>query len=77
LWSWRLARVSYASAGHQKEVLHDAAQFYWGTIDAWSGEKRVFGPDSTVIRLPSSRVQDIDSEEDWIRAEAMYAALEQ
>ncbi len=59
------------------EVLHDAAQFYWGSIDAWAGEKRIFGPDSTVIRLPASRVQDIDSEEDWIRAEAMYAALEQ
>jgi len=58
------------------EALHDAAQFYWGTRQAWLGDEPIFGADSTVVRLPAQRVQDIDTEEDWIRAEAMYAMLD-
>ena len=57
------------------EVLHDAGQFYWGRPRAWLDGKRVFGKDSTVVRLPRWRVQDIDSDEDWRLAEAMAAAF--
>jgi N-acylneuraminate cytidylyltransferase len=57
------------------EVLHDAAQFYWGRPRAWLDGKAIFGKDSTVVRLPRWRVQDIDTEEDWHRAEAMAAAF--
>lgn len=53
---------------------HDAGQFYWGKVDAWLNEKVIF-KDSVGIKLPRYRVQDIDTEEDWIRAEAMYKAL--
>jgi N-acylneuraminate cytidylyltransferase len=57
------------------EVLHDAGQFYWGRARAWLDAGAVFGKDSTVVRLPRWRVQDIDTEEDWRRAEAMVLAL--
>lgn len=57
------------------EVLHDAGQFYWGRPHAWLDGKRIFGKDSTVVRLPRWRVQDIDSEDDWRRAEAMAVAF--
>jgi N-acylneuraminate cytidylyltransferase len=53
---------------------HDAAQFYWGTLDAWMNERFIFR-NSIGVKLPRYRVQDIDTEEDWIHAEAMYAAL--
>jgi N-acylneuraminate cytidylyltransferase len=55
------------------EVLHDAGQFYWGTPDAWLSKANVFDKWSTVVRVPRWRVQDIDTEEDWARAESMVS----
>jgi pseudaminic acid cytidylyltransferase len=57
------------------EVLHDAGQFYWGTPEAWLSRATVFDSASTVVRIPPWRVQDIDTEEDWRRAEAMAMHL--
>ena len=57
-----------------EEGWHDAGQFYWGKIDAWRNEKEIF-KNSVGIKLPRYRVQDIDTLEDWVRAEAMYKAL--
>jgi pseudaminic acid cytidylyltransferase len=54
----------------------DAGQFYWTKL----GEKscgRMFGKDSIPIILPRHLVQDIDTLEDWKRAELMYQALHQ
>lgn len=53
------------------EVFHDAGQFYWGRPDAWLQSIEIFNANSTMIFIPRWRVQDIDTEEDWIRAEAM------
>ncbi|KKI99123.1 pseudaminic acid cytidylyltransferase [Prochlorothrix hollandica] len=50
-------------------ALHDAGQFYWGQPSAWLEGKRIFEHYSIPIIIPRWRVQDIDSEEDWIRAE--------
>jgi pseudaminic acid cytidylyltransferase len=57
-----------------EEAFHDAGQFYWGTAEAWLGEKVIFGPDSAPVLLPRHRVQDIDTMEDWRRAELMFQA---
>lgn len=57
------------------EVLHDAGQFYWGTKDAWLSYTNIFGELSSVVSIPRWRVQDIDTEEDWIRAEAMASSI--
>ena len=51
------------------EVWHDAGQFYWGKPDSWRNSDPIFAPHSTVVPLPGWRVQDIDSEEDWKKAE--------
>jgi len=56
-------------------ALHDAGQFYWGRARAWVDHTRVFSERSTCIRVPRWRVQDIDCEEDWLRAESMAAYL--
>jgi pseudaminic acid cytidylyltransferase len=53
------------------EVLHDAGLFYWGNPQAWLHGERVFDRHSTIVAIPPWRVQDIDTEEDWSRAEAM------
>jgi pseudaminic acid cytidylyltransferase len=57
------------------DVLHDAAQFYWGKAGAWLSRATAFDRHSTVVSIPPWRVQDIDTEEDWRYAEVMAAHL--
>jgi len=57
------------------EALHDAGQFYWGRPEAWLNDARIFDRHSNVVNIPRWRVQDIDTKEDWIRAEAMLGYM--
>lgn len=57
-----------------EEAYHDAGQFYWGTANAWLAEKVIFSFDATPVILPRHQVQDIDTPEDWQRAELMFQA---
>ncbi|RTE86815.1 MULTISPECIES: pseudaminic acid cytidylyltransferase [Gammaproteobacteria] len=59
-----------------EEAFHDAGQFYWGTSEAWLSKESVFSGRAQGFVLPRSRVQDIDTHEDWERAELMMKALE-
>jgi N-acylneuraminate cytidylyltransferase len=59
-----------------EEAWHDAGQFYWGTAEAWCEERPIFSEDSVPVTLPRHRVQDIDTPEDWKRAELMYRVLQ-
>lgn len=59
-----------------EEAYHDAGQFYWGTPDAWKSEALIFAPHSTVKLLPGYLVQDIDTPDDWQRAELMHQVLQ-
>jgi N-acylneuraminate cytidylyltransferase len=58
-----------------EEAYHDAGQFYWGTAEAWTQEKPIMSEGSAAVVLPRHRVQDIDTPEDWVRAEAMMKSL--
>ena len=53
------------------EAFHDAGQFCWGKAEAWVSGKAVFSTDTVPVTLPRHRVQDIDTTEDWERAEWM------
>lgn len=53
---------------------HDAGQFYWGQSSAFVEGLPLFAPYSAPVVLPRHQVQDIDTEEDWERAESMYFA---
>jgi len=57
------------------EAWHDAGQFYWGRVQAWKNGVRIFGARSTIVPLPRWRVQDIDTPEDWERAEMIFNSL--
>lgn len=59
-----------------EEAWHDAGQFYWGKVDAWLTEKTIFGSESSPIVLPRHQVQDIDTPEDWERAEWLFKAMQ-
>ncbi|MBU6182375.1 MAG: pseudaminic acid cytidylyltransferase [Verrucomicrobia bacterium] len=56
------------------EAWHDAGQFYWGRKSAFLETKGVFTAESYPVILPRHLVQDIDTPEDWERAERMFAA---
>ena len=59
-----------------EHAYHDAGQFYWGRADAFKSDVHLFSSESLPIVLPRYLVQDIDTLEDWRRAEFMYASLE-
>lgn len=59
-----------------EEAFHDAGQFYWGRAASWTKGLPIFSAHSAIIQLPSWRVQDIDTEDDWIRAEKLFRANE-
>lgn len=54
---------------------HDAGQFYWGRADAWLANKPIFSAGAVPVVLPRHRVQDIDTPEDWERAEYLFRAM--
>jgi pseudaminic acid cytidylyltransferase len=56
-------------------ALHDAGQFYWGRPEAWTEGKRIFDRHSFALVVPRWRVQDIDDEQDWVRAELAAPAI--
>lgn len=58
-----------------KEAYHDAGQFYWGKAEAFKTLKPLFSDFSSPYVLPRHLVQDIDTPEDWKRAEFMYKLL--
>lgn len=59
------------------KAYHDAGQFYWGTREAFLTRSGFFNTKSRVSLFPPYRVQDIDTEEDWVRAEAIHRFLEE
>jgi N-acylneuraminate cytidylyltransferase len=58
------------------DVLHDAGQFYWGRPQAWLGGLRIFDKESTVVQIPHWRAQDIDTLDDWERAQVIWRLLQ-
>ncbi len=59
-----------------EEAYQDAGQFYWKKLNKESDEI-MFGKESIPIILPRYLVQDIDTIEDWKRAEIMYRVIEE
>ena len=56
------------------EAYHDAGQFYWAAPGTWSSVTNLFEGMRPLL-LPRWRVQDIDTEEDWQRAELLHQLL--
>lgn len=56
-------------------ALHDAGQFYWGRPAAWLEGRRIFDRRSKPVMIPRWRVQDIDTPDDWERAEILASII--
>jgi pseudaminic acid cytidylyltransferase len=54
------------------EAYHDAGQFYWVNVERYLKEKKLLSEDAVPVVLPRWLVQDIDTIEDWHRAELMF-----
>lgn len=56
------------------EYYFDTGQFYIGNRDTWMRKESIH-QFAHVFVIPSWRVVDIDTQEDWLRAEYLYQAL--
>ena len=55
--------------------LCDAGQFYWGSAEAFRAGLPLIETYTAMIPIDDKRVCDINTEEDWLRAEKMYTDL--
>jgi N-acylneuraminate cytidylyltransferase len=54
---------------------HDVGQFYWGRRASWAAGTPVMTARSAIFEIPAWRVQDVDTPEDWRRAELLFDVL--
>ena len=57
-----------------RESFYDAGQFYWGSTDAWLFADKMIHKSNPFI-IPSSAIQDIDTQQDWDLAEQKFKSL--
>lgn len=55
-------------------AFHDAGQFYWGKCETWLQNTKVHSGGNGYV-IPNWRVVDIDTEEDWLRAEILFKII--
>lgn len=53
---------------------YDAGQFYWGSTNTWLMNSNIH-TNALGYEIPNWRAIDIDTRDDWIRAEMIYAGL--
>ena len=53
---------------------HDAGQFYWGPLNTWLTSKKIHS-NGVGYPIPKWRAVDIDSNEDWVKAEYLYKIM--
>ena len=73
----RFPEFAEARSQDLEECFHDAGQFYWGRPEGFLESVPLYSGHSVPVFLPRHLVQDIDTEEDWVRAEIMHTVLEQ
>jgi N-acylneuraminate cytidylyltransferase len=56
-------------------TFYDAGQFYWGRTSAWLENKSIHNGGMGHL-ISGWRTVDIDTSEDWVRAEILYKVLE-
>jgi pseudaminic acid cytidylyltransferase len=54
------------------EVYHDAALFYMAEANEWLNSAAIYRKETLVLKVNHQMVCDIDTEDDWCRAESLY-----
>jgi pseudaminic acid cytidylyltransferase len=52
-------------------AFYDVGQFYWGHANNWTNNKSIHD-NARIIQIPEDKVVDIDTPEDWDRAELLF-----
>ena len=53
----------------------DAGFFYWATAKTWIQAEPIFGPNSTFVDIPEIRAIDVNTEDEWLRAESIFEII--
>lgn len=75
-WAWRSYRGMAYLVSVQREPLADAGCFYWCKTNALVRRLPLYSVQTMTYALPPQRCIDINTEDDWIRAEQMFDALQ-
>ena len=59
------------------EVYHDVGLFYWAKPETWKKKPKKYGKKNSIVKIPNYRIQDIDTLDDWKRAEIIYQTLKE
>lgn len=54
---------------------HDTGYFYWGTKESWMKKEINYEKNCKVIKIPNWRAQDIDTINDWVKAELIFKSI--
>ena len=57
------------------KVYHDTGQFYWAKPKIWKSKSSGFNIKNSIVEIPNFRAQDIDTVDDWQKAEVMFKIL--
>ena len=55
-----------------QKTYHDAGQFLVGKVNSWLTKTPLIDGSTYPVIIPEHRVQDIDEEEDWTKAEIKF-----
>ena len=58
-----------------RTMYHDIGQMYWGTAEAFLKDKKIFSKNSVAITMPRYFAHDINTNEEWKKAELVFRAL--
>jgi len=67
--------IDYAFSVGTVPKLHDAGNFYWCKVEALMAGEPLFAERAVMIPIDPERTCDINTIEDWAKAEKMYEAL--
>ena len=58
-----------------ENLYHDIGQIYWGKSESFLKEKKIFSKNSEAIYIPRYLAHDINTHEEWKKAELVFKAL--
>ena len=57
------------------EIYHDAGLFYWAKSKIWKKKPEEYNKKNSIVKIPNHRVQDIDTPDDWKKAEITFEII--
>ena len=69
--------LSTSAYAHEVQLITQHIKLNRQNDSAWQSDLQIFGPDSIGVFLDPSRVQDIDTESQWLSAERKFQEISQ